>query len=257
MNGMRALRLGLAVVIAVLVLRAVPAHSALAIDPLTPTTLYAGTSGGVFKSTDGGASWSASGLINVSALAIDPLTPTTLYAGTSNVGVFGGVFTSTDGVVSWNTTGGLTGIVSSLAIDPLTPTTLYAGTLGLDSLPGSWGGVYKSTNGGVSWSRAELVGSGVIYCWPCGGVLALAIDHLIPTTLFAVTAADTAYYEDGSVNYSAPSQVLKSTDGGVSWIAGGIINVGSALAIDPLTPTTLYAGTNDAVYKSTDGGASW
>jgi photosystem II stability/assembly factor-like uncharacterized protein len=255
MRGMRALRLVLAVVIAVFALRAVPAYSALAIDPLTPTTLYAGTSGGVFKSTDGGASWSASGLINVAALAIDPLTPTTLYAGTSNVGVFGGVFKSADGGVSWNSTGGLTGIVSSLAIDPLTPTTLYAGTLGLDSLPGSWGGVYKSTDGGVSWSPAVLLGSGGLYCWPCGGVLALAIDPLIPTTLFAVTAADVAYYEDGSVNYSAPSQVIKSTDGGVNWIA--LLDVDSVLAINPLTPTTLYAGTDDAVYKSTDGGVSW
>ena len=65
---------------------------ALAIDPATPTTLYAGTYGGVFKSTDGGGSWSAvnTGLTNteVSALAIDPATPTTLYAGTYGGSVF-------------------------------------------------------------------------------------------------------------------------------------------------------------------------
>jgi photosystem II stability/assembly factor-like uncharacterized protein len=74
---------------------------ALAIDPQTPTTLYAGTDGGggVFQSTDGGASWRAAnnGLTatDVRALAIDPQTPTTLYAGTQS----GGVFKSTDGVV--------------------------------------------------------------------------------------------------------------------------------------------------------------
>jgi Divergent InlB B-repeat domain len=67
--------------------------TALAIDPLTPTTLYAGTEGsGVFQSTDGGSSWRAvnAGLTNpfVTALAIDPLTPTTLYAGTMGRGVF-------------------------------------------------------------------------------------------------------------------------------------------------------------------------
>jgi len=46
----------------------------------------------VFKSTDGGASWSAinSGLTNirVRALAIDPANPTTLYAGTDGSSVF-------------------------------------------------------------------------------------------------------------------------------------------------------------------------
>ena len=65
----------------------------LAIDPATPGTLYAGTTGGgVFKSTNGGAAWSElnNGLTNtaVQALAIDPATPGTLYAGTGGGGVF-------------------------------------------------------------------------------------------------------------------------------------------------------------------------
>jgi hypothetical protein len=68
--------------------------TSLAIDPKTPGTLYAGTfGGGVFHSTNSGATWSAlnSGLsgnaLRVVALAIDPKTPSTLYAGTS-IGVF-------------------------------------------------------------------------------------------------------------------------------------------------------------------------
>lgn len=107
----------------------------LAIDPATPTTLYAGTQGsGVFKTTDGGASWSAinNGLTNllVFALAIDPATPTTLYAGTFAVGG-GGVFKSTDGGASWSLLN--TGVFGrdrrALAIDPGTPTTIYAGAI--------------------------------------------------------------------------------------------------------------------------------
>ena len=71
---------------------------ALAIDPVAPATLYAGTdSGGVFKSTNGGESWTAvnAGLTNttVLALAIDPSAPATLYAGTFG----GGVFKSSNG----------------------------------------------------------------------------------------------------------------------------------------------------------------
>src|SRR5882724_701971 len=275
MRAMRALGLVLAVVTAVLVLRAVPAYSshggvmvtALAIDPLTPTTLYAGTAGGVFKSTDGGASWSAIGLINVTALAIDPLTPATVYVGTGtfDMSALGGVFKSTDGGASWSATGGLTGIVWSLAIDPLTPTTVYAATLGYDSFdnePASLGGAYKSTDGGASWSPVTLIDPGAFtYCSPCGGVSALAIVPLIPTTIFGVTAAMTVYYEDGSFLYTVPGDVLKSTDGGASWTRGSL-NV-SALAFDPLTPSPLYAGVYDeaandsAVYKSTDGGVSW
>src|SRR5215831_476858 len=68
---------------------------ALAIAPSPSTTLYAGTAGGVFKSTNGGSSWNAvnAGLVfslpntAVFALALDPTTPTTLYAGTSNSGI--------------------------------------------------------------------------------------------------------------------------------------------------------------------------
>src|SRR2546422_10969582 len=78
---------------------------ALAIDPATPTTLYAGTEAGGFKSTNGGGSWTAvnSGLpdprfgATMVALVINPATPTTLYAGTDG----DGEFDSTDGGASW------------------------------------------------------------------------------------------------------------------------------------------------------------
>ena len=65
---------------------------ALAIDLTTPTTLYAGTWGGVFKTTTGGASWAAAntGLTasTVRALALDPTSPTTVHAGTYGDSVF-------------------------------------------------------------------------------------------------------------------------------------------------------------------------
>src|SRR5437773_11977296 len=75
---------------------------AIAIDPMTPATLYAGIySGGVYKSTNGGGSWTAvnTGLTNpnMTALAIDPQAPATLYAGTYSRGVS----KSTDGGGCW------------------------------------------------------------------------------------------------------------------------------------------------------------
>ena len=117
--------------------------SALVIDPVTPSTLYAGTlGGGVFRSRNGGDSWVGinSGLtdLEVTALTIDPARPSTLYAGTNT----GGVFRSTNAGESWEAINtGLTNLrVQVLAIDPVTPSTLYAGTTG---------GVFRSTNGGA------------------------------------------------------------------------------------------------------------
>jgi photosystem II stability/assembly factor-like uncharacterized protein len=248
-----------------------------AIDPRTPTTLYAidGRSG-LFKSTDGATTWTAldTGLA-VSTLAIDPRTPTTLYAGTFYNGVLpsNGVWKSTDGGSTWTAVNtGLTGdlYVYSLAIDARTPTTLYAST---------GGGVFKSIDGGFAWT---IVNDGR------GGVFSpLAIDPQTPTTVYAATYYDgVSKSTDGGSTWtaintgltytsifslaidpqtrttlyaSAPDAVFKTTDGGATWsptgpLSGGVVR----LAIDPLMPTTLYAGTDGAgVFKSTDGGGTW
>lgn len=97
MNGKRAMRrLALCALAGVLALGATIqngyAQQALAIDPSNPATLYAAEyGGGVFKSINGGASWTASssGLTNlgVLALVVDPSNPATLYAGTTKGGV--------------------------------------------------------------------------------------------------------------------------------------------------------------------------
>jgi len=72
--------------------------NSIAIDPRTPDTLYVGTGSGVFRSADGGVSWTALSLAGVVyALAIDPLTPATLYAGTDS-----GLFKSINAGSSWN-----------------------------------------------------------------------------------------------------------------------------------------------------------
>src|SRR5204862_181853 len=102
--------------------------------------------GGVFKSTDGGTTWSPTGLTYGGvALAIDPTTPSALYAatGSSDIGV-SGVSKSTDGGATWSPAGLTNTEVIALAIDPTTPSTLYAGGAG----------VFKSTDGASSWSPA-------------------------------------------------------------------------------------------------------
>ncbi len=102
---------------------------ALAINPATPATLYAGTDYGLFKSTDGGESWTdpRADVTSVAlSLAVDPAGPATIYAGTSG----GGVFKSTNAGDTWTPFNAGLGDshVNALAIDPSNPSRIYAGT---------------------------------------------------------------------------------------------------------------------------------
>ncbi len=210
--------------------------SSLAFDPVTPSTVYAGVSGGgVFKSTDGGSSWSPRPLapeqLVVYEVVVDPLTPTTLYA----VTLFGGIVKSTDGGATWSPrNNGLPGsYMTDLVIDPVTPSTLYAGH--------AYMGVYKSTDGGTSWDLVYggLSGEG------SASPEALVVDPSQPSTVYLGDSWD---------------GVLKSTDGGATWtqLDGYRVNEVLALALDPAHPETLYVGGGSGqVAKSTDGGASW
>lgn len=256
--------------------------TALVIDPLTPTTVYAGVlGGGVFKSTDAGGEWIAinNGLTTtqIRALAIDPQTPATLYAGSGGAGLF----RTLDGGDNWTLVDNVrmnTNFIFDIAVDPSTPSTLYVG--------GNGESLLKSVDGGTTWFGSGPVSSQVI-----------AIDPLNPTTLYAGT--DIAVYKsvDGGASWAAtPVQpfsifditidpqtsstvyvsarpyrstdtggVLKSTDGGASWTAvtAGLAQMARAVAIDPISTSTLYAalvpsGAAEAsAFRSTDGGGSW
>jgi len=107
----------------------------LAVDPKTPTTLYAVVDESVRKSVDGGTNWrlSGNGITKLMlSLAIDETNPTGFYAGggpcrPSLGGTIceGGVFQSTDGGTSWGEVG-LTGVaVSFLTVIPTQPATVY------------------------------------------------------------------------------------------------------------------------------------
>jgi PKD repeat protein len=104
---------------------------ALAVDPSSSSIIWAGTDNGLFRSTDGGVSWTplTNGLpsTTITALKFDPASPSTFYAGT-----IVGLFRSTDGGASWTSlNAGLTNtFVNAFAIAPGSPPTLYAGTFG-------------------------------------------------------------------------------------------------------------------------------
>jgi photosystem II stability/assembly factor-like uncharacterized protein len=242
----------------------------LVIDSVNSNVLYAGTcaeagvtvfypgSPFLFKSTDGGATWSNTSSpldFDMSLLVMDPTSPNTLYAGSLIQYVGSGgiiLWKSTDGGATWNgeRTGDI-GLASyGLTIDPANPQILYA--------PGDLyantnlihSGLFKSVDGGMNWSATGLKDD---------RVAAVAIDPVNPNTLYAGTLD----HGQASAN---PRGVFKSTDSGASWFAinNGLSDlIGSpstvaALVINPNNPNTLYAATSGSgVFRSTDGGANW
>ena len=183
----------------------------------------------------------------VNVLALDPATSSTVYAGIDG----GGVFKSNNNGTSWSAiNAGLSGnalSVNALAINPTTPNTIYAGT---------FAGVFMSTNGGGNWHRI-----GFALTDPSAtplSVQVLAIDPATPSTLYAGTWGEGVYYI-GSVG----AGLFKSTNSGASWSNTGLTDPGGTaldvynLAIDPSTPSTLYAGTGGGVFRSTNSGGSW
>ncbi|MDD2923634.1 DUF1566 domain-containing protein [Rhodoferax sp.] len=116
--------------------------SSIVVNPVTPSTLFAGQdSGGVYKSLDSGATWAAlnTGLSNLSvkALAIQA-DASRLFAGTDGAGVFFG-----DGSSNWMACGALPGGAANINSLTLSGSTLYAGTTA---------GVFASTDGCTSWA---------------------------------------------------------------------------------------------------------
>jgi uncharacterized repeat protein (TIGR02543 family) len=200
-----------------------------AINPATPSTLYAGTLGGVFRSVNSGTTWTAmnTGLtsMNVVCFAINPATPSTLYAGT-----LGGVFRSTDSGNHWTAmnTGLTSKAVSSLAVNPKSSATLYAGTQD---------GVFRSKDSGTTWT---VVNTGLTN----GTVTSLAVNPKSPATLYVGTG----------------SGVFRSVNSGTTWTAmnTGLTSMNIVcFAINPVTPSTLYVGTGSGVFRSVNSGTTW
>ncbi len=181
---------------------------ALALAPSEPEVVYAGTGesfirsnvsigNGVWRSTDGGASWTHLGLENtgrISRIIVHPTNPDVAYVAALGHGYKPqqerGIYKTTDGGKSWKqvlhvdkSTG-----ASDLVMDPFNPRILFAGMWSLEIRPwtrksgGPGGGIYRSLDGGETWEKLKDKGL------PKGevGKIALAMTHAQQGRLYAL-----------------------------------------------------------------------
>ncbi len=206
----------------------------IAIDPNNSQVMYVGTGWeGVFQTTNGGATWiqkkNELPSSNIRSLLLDPAQSQTLYAGTRGNGVYKTINAGTNWASASN---GMTDSnVNDLAFSPASSQTVYAGT---DT------GIFKSTDGGGSWSGSS--GGLPTNTW----VNSIAPDPSNPNTLYA--------------GVGNPQGVWKSTNGGTTWYASSSgLSAGSVwrIAVDSLTPSTLYLIGINGAFLSTDSGGLW
>lgn len=242
---------------------------AVAVAPSQPSTIYVGTgdrSGwsftpgkGVYKSTDGGKSWTNVGLRGapyIGAVLVAPHDPNTVLVAAMGRGGRGaapgaaatsagnaddrGVYRSTDGGRTWSRVLPVDGPAdaSDLYYDFFDPQMVYA------AVAAGGTGVYRSTDGGVTW---QPVGS---HGLPDGArILAFAVS--------SGTHGRRLYALAGSAGRGgAGSRALyRSDDGGDTWTLGTrqLASAGGKIYADPQNPDVVYLmGTS--MYRSTDGG---
>lgn len=209
------------------------------ISPQDTSVIFAGAFGsGVYRSTDGGVTWTNSrvGLINAYVRSLAALSSSVVFCGTND-----GVYKSLDSGSTWIRVVETSFSVRSLAYDPLS-NNLYAATYG--------SGLYKSTNQGGTWTTIAVTD-------PTGPQ---TLTHLWSIALFG---RDSLYIGGALLDVTSGGALFRSLDGGATWIqVQRSLHIASsvrAIAIIPTAPAFgLIIGTaSKGVYRSTNGGVNW
>jgi photosystem II stability/assembly factor-like uncharacterized protein len=204
----------------------------LAVSPAPPFTVYTLGRGLLYRSEDNGHTWTGTPLPDgISAIAIDPRTPATLWAAGSARSNTAEVFVSLDGGNRWQRVDGAlrAGDLRVVLVDPQQSSTVYAAGAG---------GLFKTSDGGATWS---LILPGSFHAG------SLAVSPGPKPVLFAAR------------DDQAGSEIWKSETGGASW--GSALQLPRSypfvVAVDPNSPSTIYALGSNAFLKSTDTGETW
>ncbi|MEE4196988.1 MAG: hypothetical protein V2I54_05045 [Bacteroidales bacterium] len=242
----------------------------LAMDPKNPNVIWAGTGennhqralgygDGVYKSVDGGKSWTNMGLKesrHIGMIAINPCNPDIVYVAAEGSawgpGGERGLYKTTDGGKTWNKVLDIsenTGI-NNVLLDPRDPEVIYATSeqrrrhVHTKIGGGPESAVYKSTDGGKNWRKIEKGLPGVHK-----GGMGIAISPVNPDYLYLIVEAA----EEQSGFY-------RSTDRGETWqrmsdhhSSGQYYN---EIYCDPVDVNKVYS-VETFSHVTTDGGKSW
>ncbi len=192
--------------------------------------------GGVYRSEDGGASWTrfATGFptADIKAVVADPFDSSRVLAGA----VFDGVFVSTDRGQTWSASNtGLNNLrIQTLIADPGTPGHFYAGCLS---------GMYRSTDSGGTWELLTL---------PDGSPQIITAHALFQSPGSVVVS-----YRVGSTNH-----LVRTTNSGMSWttIEAGLsssIQIRTIQSIPAVSGWICIGTIYDGIFCSTNSGLEW
>ncbi len=234
-----------------------------------PRTYYAGGLGGLFKSSDGGATWQSifngKPVSSIGAIAVAPSNANVVYAGTGepnlrNDVAFGdGIWKSIDAGKTWQHAGlDASGSVARIAVDSTDPQRVFVAVSGDFYKPGVTRGVYRTLDGGKTWQR-------VLYANARTGASSVAIDSADKNHLIA------GMWEGWRTPYHLNSGgvddgLYESTDGGDRWtrLRGAGLPATMmgriAVAFAPSNPKRVYAlieSNEGTLWRSEDSGKSW
>jgi photosystem II stability/assembly factor-like uncharacterized protein len=239
--------------------------------PQQPFTFYMGsTGGGVWKTTNAGATWAnvSDGFFaaaSMGSIDVSDSDPNIIYAGMgsdglrSNVSVGRGVYKSIDAGKTWTFLGLRdAGQIGSIVVHPTNPNIAFAAAVGNPFRPGPERGVYRTRDGGTTWQK-------VLFISDSTGAVDIELQPGNPNVVFA--AAWRAERKPWTIISGAiEGGIYKSTDGGSTWqrLGGGLPTglVGKAdLAVSRAKSDRLYvlieARPGGGLYRSDDAGRSF
>ncbi len=244
---------------------------ALAVSPDNPAVIFAGSaSGGLWKSTTGGASWQPvmdkEGSYSIGWVTIDPKNANVIWVGTGennsqrSVAYGDGVYKSVDGGKSWKSVGlKQSEHIGRIVVDPANSDIVYVAAQGPLWSAGGDRGLYKTSDGGKTWEQVLKLSDNT-------GVSDIVVDPRNHNVVIAASYQRRRHFFT-LIDGGPESAIHRSTDGGKTWTK---VNTGLpseelgriGLAISPVRPDFVYALVEAAnkkggIYRSTDNGVTW